>query len=403
MTHRIRTLVLALTLAGLIVGCTPKESPSATSATSVTPAPTSPAGAVLADRTIAFVEDLSRDGAEQRVAPAFQAARLAIDAATLKGGLAASVHLVPIDTNGTPDGVVAAARRIVDDPTVVAAIVAPELTGQIALGDRLDDAGVPTISLSTLGPDLADQGWTHWRRAVPDVDREASALARALVDADGEGSVCMLGDGSPASMGLNHAVVRALPRPPVLRLALPDTDPDDPAVIAEIRDAGCRSVVWSGTPAGGALLRLGLVAARMRNVRLVGGESLKDASYITTAGPPGRGTIAVCPCVDLSTSTDLRAQRFIQDYQSAFGVPPGPFSAEGWDVARMILEALAAGDGARTGVADALGAVRAFDGLARSYAFAGNGVLEQQAAAVLVYRDQGVRWVPWRTDAGSGG
>jgi branched-chain amino acid transport system substrate-binding protein len=393
--HPIRTLCLALALAVVALACTPDPDPAPT------PAPTTPAGAVLADRTIAFVEDLSRDGAEQRVAPAFQGARLAVDAATLNGDLPASVHVVPSDTNGTVEGLDAAVRRIVDDPTVVAAVVAPQLTGQIALGDALDAAGVPVISLSTLGPDLADQGWTHWRRAVPDIEREASAVASAVVDTEGTTHVCMLGDGSPSSVALNHAVVHALPKAPVLRLALTETDPDDPAVLAAIREAGCRSVVWSGTPAGGALLRLALVASGLRDVRIVGGESLKDASYITTAGPRGRGTIAVCPCVDLSTSTDLRARRFIQDYQSAFGVPPGPFTAEAWDVARMILRALGESDGTRAGVAAALDDAPTFDGLARSYAFASNGVLRDQAGSVLVYRDEGVRWVARPPDPGS--
>jgi branched-chain amino acid transport system substrate-binding protein len=388
-THPLRTLSLALMLAAGLTACTVNPHGPAT------PAPTSPAGAVLPDLTIAFVEDLSRDGAEQRVAPAFQGARLAIDAASLDGALPASVHVVPMDTGGTPEGVASVARRIVDDPTVVAAIVAPQLTGQVALGDPLDAAGVPTISLSTLGPDLPERAWQHWRRAVPDVDREATAIAKAVVELDGRTHSCVLGDGTPASDALNHAVVHALPRRPAMRFALTDTDPDDPTVIAAIKAASCRSVVWSGTPAAGGLLRMALVTSGLRDVRLIGGESLKDASYITTAGPRGRGTVSVCPCVDVSTSTDLRDQRFIQDYQSAFGVPPGPFAAEAWDVARMILRALEAGDGTRAGVAAALGGVSAFDGLARSYAFASNGLLKDQADGVLLYRDEGVRWVPW--------
>jgi ABC-type branched-subunit amino acid transport system substrate-binding protein len=356
-------------------------------------APTSPAGAVLPDLQIAFIEDLAPEGAAQRVAPAFQGARLAVDAAGLRNAIEAGVRIVPFDTGGTPQGIAAVAGQIAGDPSVVAAIVAPQLTGQIALGDRLDAAGVPTISLSTLGPDLADQGWANWRRAVPDVDREAAVLVAALRAVTGERRTCLLSDGSPASVGLIHAVTAALPRRPALRLDLPDTVPDDPSVIAAVRGAGCRSIVWGGTPTGGALLRVALVENGLREIRIFGGESLKDASYITTVGPRGRGTIAVCPCVDLSTSTDLRAQRFIQNYQSAFGVPPGPFAAEAWDVARMILQTISAGGTTRGEVADALSRTTAFSGLARTYTFAPDGSLRDQAGAVRVYRDEGVRWV----------
>jgi branched-chain amino acid transport system substrate-binding protein len=304
---------------------------------------------------------------------------------------------VPLDTEGNPAGVRGVADRIVEDPTVVAAIVAPQLTGQIALGDRLDAAGVPTLSLSTLGAGLLDQGWGRWRRAVPDIDAEARTIVASIRSIVGRGRPCLLGDGSAPSAALLRAVARALPVRPALRLGLQDTDPDDPTVVAAIARARCRSAVWGGTPAGGALLRLALDDAGLRPVRLFGGESLRDASFISTAGPGARGTVAVCPCVDLSTSTDLRVQRFIQDYQSAFGVPPGPFAAEGWDVARMLLDAVASGAFDRAAIADALWRSTTFAGLAGTYAFSTNGALRDPAAGVIVYRDEGVRWVAMRT------
>jgi ABC-type branched-subunit amino acid transport system substrate-binding protein len=386
-TRRLIASAIALALAAAGAACTGDTTDEPTTA------PTSPAGAVVTDLTIAFVVDLSQDGAAQRVAPAFQGARLAVDSAGLRDASGATVQVVPLDTEGTPAGIQDVADRIVGDPTVVAAIVAPQLTGQIALGDRLDAAGVPTISLSTLGPLLPDQGWAWWRRAVPDVEREARTLVASVRGIVGPRRTCLLGDGSAASVGLLRAVRAALTVRPALRLGLGDTDPDDAIVVAAIREARCRSVVWGGTPAGGALLRLALVDVGLRAVRLFGGESLKDASFITTAGPRGRGTVAVCPCVDLSTSTDLRAQRFIQDYQSAFGVPPGPFAAEAWDVTGMLLDAVASGATDRGAIADVLSRTSTFDGLARAYAFSTDGVLEDPAAAVLVYRDEGVRWV----------
>jgi branched-chain amino acid transport system substrate-binding protein len=385
-TRRLIASAIVASLAAAATACTSVATDDPTTA------PTTLA-AVRPDLTIAFVEDLSQDGATQRVAPAFQGARLAIDAASLRGASGAAVKIVPLDTEGTAAGVHDVADRIVQDPTVVAAIVAPQLTGQIALGDRLDAAGVPTISLSTLGAGLVDQEWTRWRRAVPTVDREARALVASIRDLVGPRRTCLLGDGSAPSAALLGAVAQALTVRPALRLGLEDTDPDDPIVLAAIGQARCRSVVWGGTPAGGALLRLALDDGGLRAVRLFGGESLRDTSFLTTAGPHGRGTVAVCPCVDLSTSTDLRARRFIQDYQSAFGVAPGPFAAEGWDVARMLLDAIASGAFDRAAIGDALWRSTTFDGLARRYAFSSSGALRDPAAGVLVSRDEGVRWV----------
>jgi branched-chain amino acid transport system substrate-binding protein len=388
-THRLRRISFALVMAVTFAACTGHA------ATGPTTAPTSPAGAVLTDLKIAFVADLSQDGATQRIAPALQGARLAVDASGLRSAGEPRLDIVPLDTEGTSAGIEEVADRIVGDGSIVATIVGPQLTGQIALGDRLDAAGVPTVSLSTLGANVADQGWSTWRRAVPDVEREARTLVESIQALVGPRATCLLGDGSAASAGLLRAVRDAMTRRPALRLGLEETDPDDPEVIAAILGARCRSVVWGGTPTGGALLRLALVAAGLRSVRLFGGESLKDASFIATAGPRGRGTVAVCPCADLSTSTDLRDQRFIQDYQSSFGVSPGAFAAEAWDVARMLIDVLrSAPTDDRTGVALALSRTSTFEGLARRYEFARNGGLRGQRSAVIVYRDVGVRWIP---------
>jgi ABC-type branched-subunit amino acid transport system substrate-binding protein len=385
-TRAHRRLAPFLALAAALSACGPGAPAGPTTA------PTSPADAVAPDLRIAFVQDLSPDGAQQRVAPAFQGARLAVDAASAPG--VPQVRLVPFDTGGTPEGALEVAGEISGDPSFVAAILAPQLPGQAAIGERLDAAGVSTISLSTLGPDVAEAGWAAWRRVVPDVGAEARALVHLIGDAGGAGSVCLLGDGSVASSALLRAVALALPAPPELRLGLGDGDPGDPSVASAVRDAGCVFVVWGGTAAAAGLLRVGLDSAGIRSVRLFGGESLKDASFIAEAGPRGRGTVAVCPCADLSTSTDLRARRFVQDFQSAFGVSPGPFAVEGRDVASMVLRAVRAGAQTRREVAAAVSGLRAFEGLAGTYAFGRDGDLVASGGGVRVYRDEGVRWVP---------
>jgi len=380
--NRTRLLIpAAILLASTFPACTGRDG--------ATPTHTMPAsGRVL---RIAFVEDLAPDGAALRVAPAYEGARLAIDSAELDGALPVDVALEPFDTGGT-DGTKTVASRIADDPSIIAAIVAPEQSGQLTLGDRFDAAGLQTISLSSLGPALPAPGWTAWRRAVPDVDREAAALVAALRRV-GAARACVIGDDSPASAELTAPVVQALPVRPVLRLALADVEPDDTRVLDRIERASCRTIVWGGSPTNGGVLRLALNERGMRDVRILGGESLKDQAYVVVAGPAGRGTVAVCPCADLSTSTGIRAERFVQDYQSAFGVPPGPFAAEAWDAARMILDAVASGSTTRAGVVSRVSAAPTFSGLARDYAFTGDGSLRPAQGDVRVYLDEGVRWV----------
>src|SRR5581483_6760226 len=196
---------------------------------------------------IAFIEDLSAQGAPERTAPAFQGAKLAIDEASLSGSLPVPVELVGIDTGGTAQTAASIAREVAGDPSYVGAIGAPFLTGQLTIGRVLDPAGVPTIALSALGPHLAANGWTTWRRAVANQSEQGRALA-AYVDGLRAASrgVCLLGDGTEESAGLLGAVKRALRSRVVLRRKVSATADAASPEIAALERAGCGVVVWGG-------------------------------------------------------------------------------------------------------------------------------------------------------------
>jgi ABC-type branched-subunit amino acid transport system substrate-binding protein len=104
-----------------------------------------------------------------------------------------------------------------------------------------------------------------------------------------------------------------------------------------------------------------------------------------------------CPCADLSTATDLASQRFIQDYQADFGVPPGAFAAEAWDAAGMFVRAFRAGGASADGVRAILWRTETYQGLANTYAFQPDGELTPSSARVRLYRDEGGRWIPLRS------
>ena len=67
---------------------------------------------------------------------------------------------------------------------------------------------------------------------------------------------------------------------------------------------------------------------------------MKTESYLSTTDDAGDGTIVTCACVDLGSSTRPEARRFIHDFQSRFGSPPGVFArrrmGRGRDAARGV-------------------------------------------------------------------
>ncbi len=349
---------------------------------------------------VAFLEDLSSDEGAARSAPAFQGAKLAFDTAALGHGLPVSVELIAVDTGDEAATATAAAREIVSDPAFVGAIAAPSLTGreQSAAGNLLDRGGLSTLTLSPLGPNLSKRGWTTWRRTVADVTMEGRAIA-AFVDSvpSPRRGACVLGDGSSGSRALLGAVAASTTSEVVLRWHTAATEPGSLRIAPAVSRARCGVVVWGGSSTTGALVRRALHEAGDRRISFVGGDGMKDPTYLAVSGRAGLGTVVACPCADLSTATDLASQRFIQDYQADFGVPPGAFAAEAWDAAGMFVRALRAGAASGAEVLALLWETETYHGLAGTYVFLPDGELTRSFARVRLYRDEGGRWIPLRT------
>ncbi|HEX7463580.1 MAG TPA: ABC transporter substrate-binding protein, partial [Actinomycetota bacterium] len=244
------------------------------------------------------------------------------------------------------------------------------------------------------GPDLSTNGWRTWRRAVANQTQQGTALARYV---DGlpvsGGGVCLLGDGSEESRGLLGAVASSLRAPVVLRAKVAPSATGPPPAVAAVSRVHCGVVVWGGFSEEGALMRRRLVEAGLLKVGFVGGDGLKDQTFLSITKGVGMGTVVACSCADLTTATDLPAQRFIQDYQSEFGLPPGTYAVEAFDVARMVLGAIRSGAATRADVLLRLRSVRQSDGLANVYRFSPDGELAPGSARVRLYRDEGGRWI----------
>jgi branched-chain amino acid transport system substrate-binding protein len=350
---------------------------------------------------VAFVGDLSFDGATQVVSPAQDAIQLAFDQASERGGLPGVPELLPMDTGGDPDRAMSFATEIANDPAVVAVVAAPFWDEPVAFGDRLDAAGVPTVSLSTRGGPLG-HAWTRWRRAVAPGSEATGSVAAAVRAATGaQGSICLAGDGSEHAAWLSERLRRSLGG----RVSADLTIAADDAVsggVGVIRTAGCSTVAWTGfDPLASALVEA-MRADGLDGVRMVGSEAMKGERFLDESHGAD-GTVVTCPCVDLTTSTRIDAQRFVHDYQSAVGSPPGVFAVEGWDAASMLLEQIRAGATDRDALGDGLAEATTYEGLAGPYAFDGDGEIERGSARVIAYRAEGLRWLPVAEDQGAVG
>jgi ABC-type branched-subunit amino acid transport system substrate-binding protein len=86
---------------------------------------------------------------------------------------------------------------------------------------------------------------------------------------------------------------------------------DFSALVTKIKSSGCTAVFFGGYSPEAGLIRKQMTEAGLTGVSLYGGDGIKDDTFLSTAGAAGDGSIATCPCADITSSTDAAATTFV--------------------------------------------------------------------------------------------
>lgn len=300
---------------------------------------------------------------------AMEGARLAFDLANEAGALPVDIIAVEGDTMEDPSTTTGLVAEAAGDPSYVG-MVSWTSSESPALASAAAAAGLPVLSVSPAGGSGAADGF--WSRMVAPDKTVAGSVARLMEASAGRRPVCVAADDGPRGLNLMHLVASALTSRGAdvgVTEAVPAEQSNYLDLVHNLADAHCGLVFWGGGTTEGGLIRAEMSAAGLSSAVMVGVDTVVADPFYTAAGPAGEGTIAACPCTDVSTSTTLAAQEFIQEYQSKYGSPPSAFSVEGWDAAQRILAAIAAGNVDRAGIEKFLSAQRRFTGLGGTYVF----------------------------------
>jgi branched-chain amino acid transport system substrate-binding protein len=343
---------------------------------------------------IAYVGALSGDY-KLLVQSGEQAAQLAFDQANAAGDLSVKIELVPEDTQGNPEQAPAVADKIVSDDAFVG-VIGPAFSGESqAAGTKLDPAGIPFVTPSATNPPLADNGWTHWFRAVGNDNSQGPTAADYISKVLQPNCTFMASDGSAYGKGLADVVQQTLSdggSKVEKQQTVQPQQKDYSALVTKIKSSGCTAVFYGGYSPEAGLIRKQMSAAGLNDVTMLGGDGIKDETFTGTAGSGGDGTIAMCPCASITDSTDPAAQQFVTDFTAKYGTPPGIYAGEGWDIAQMYIAAFKAGKTTRQEITDFLHGLSGFKGLTKSYTFQSNGELDDSSVTIYVYKDDGGTW-----------
>jgi ABC-type branched-subunit amino acid transport system substrate-binding protein len=340
--------------------------------------------------TIAYLFDGSIPDADLVTAPALSGLELAAHRT-------GTVEVEPVDLGGDPAETARVLREIVDDPLVVAAVIAPWTAPPAGAIELLARGGLPVVTLSwAWGPPAAGAG--PWLSLVADRAREAVLLLSAADVAPEGATVCLGGDDVPtgrALLGTAEELGRAAGDPEVVVVGTspPETDGAAAGTVADrIADAGCPVLVWAGGAPGAAS-----VLPRIRGLpSIVVGPSLLKTDDGLLLAAPTLDVLTVCACADVTLTLDPVLERFVHDLQAESGSPPGPFAVEAYDAGRFLGAALpdTAADDPRAAVAAAMTDPADVEGLAGRYTFQPDGSRTPATMTVGVWRAAGSRWLP---------
>ncbi|WP_433577573.1 protein kinase domain-containing protein [Nocardia brasiliensis] len=304
----------------------------------------------------------------------YGAVKLAVDRFT-KANPGCTVTVREVDTAGGAAALTA--TRIVQDQSTVA-LVGPMISDEIrTVGAVFDNAGLPFLTPSATDPSLSTNGWSSFFRGLAADDVQGAALAKYLVGTAHFRKICVVEDKSGYGRSLAGSVVAGIGAAADARCGAEITRGERgfATVVDDIATAEPDAVFYSGQYEEAAGLLRQLRGAGV-TAPFVSAESTVTADFVAAAGDSAAGALISCSCGPV-------VSRFAADYEALNGQPPGPGSAEAYDLTTIVLKGIAAGQDTR---AKLLTYLHSYDGtgLARTYRWTATG--EPAAPHIWLYK-----------------
>lgn len=117
------------------------------------------------------------------------------------------------------------------------------------------------------------------------------------------------------------------------------TQTDFTPLLSKVRGAGADVIFYGGVSStGGGLLRRQQVNNGFGGIVLLGGDGLSGGDFVETAGAAADGTYYTVSAPDVTRWPGAR--EFVAAYRARFKADPGPYSANGYAAAKIIIAAL---------------------------------------------------------------
>jgi len=337
------------------------------------------------------------------VVPGWKAVQLAVANANAGkyGNLPVTIQAVPEDTQGSPTVIPPLATKVANDPAYVG-VIGPNFSGESAAGgSTFDKAGIPFVTGSATNPTLNASGWTHWFRAQANDNTQAPDMANYIAKVLKPNCTFVLSDDTTYGKGLAQIGQSTLQSDGVKVVsdlgAVPNggtgQTKDFSPYITKAKQSGCKAMFYGGYSPEAGPLRAQMNQQGLTTMTMVVGDGARDDTFLTSAGAAGNGSVASCPCGDITQSSDPAAKTFVSEFTAKYGAssPIAPYGADYWDIAMMYINAFKAGKTTRADITSYFAGLN-YQGISKHIQFQSNGELNADDAKIYMWKDDNQQW-----------
>jgi branched-chain amino acid transport system substrate-binding protein len=293
------------------------------------------------------------------------------------------------------------ARKVIQDSSVIG-VVGPIFGSTTnAVGPLYTEANMVMLSMGTAAQ-LSSKGWTMFR-VVPNDDIQAAAVGDYLIKALKMKQIGVIDDGTQYGHGLAEAVKAELKKNGgnvVVEEAIDPNGDDFSSTVSKILASGATGVFLGASVNTETVFNRQLVEGGFKGAFFAPDGTLSP-DYIKLAGPASEGTYftsQAAPVGSFGGPTTGPLADFFTAYEARFGQPAQAYSAEGYDSANMISEAIKSGVHDRKGMVEYF-RTKSFKGVARTYKFKENGEPEGDAGInIYQIKNAKINWLGVSSD-----
>lgn len=278
--------------------------------------------------------------------------QVAVDQANKRNAIPGwEIQVDAVNDSSDPATGAAAADTLIADPDVIG-VVGPYNSGvagaalpALAAADLTLISPSNTLTDLTLGADPANPArpYDNYFRMVASDALQAPFLAKSVYGR-GIRSVAVVSETKAVSKGLADAFATSF-KEQGGTVTIQQVVPDGATDFTDFLDAALPTkpdaIFFGGEYQVAATLRDQATTAKFTGP-LVGGDGIKDDSYITDAGAASKGTLASTVGVPLVTLTSSAAKQYLAAYRKAgFDAPPTDYGPYSYDAANLLIAAAA--------------------------------------------------------------